>query len=198
MAGAAPKSRNWHAHENVHKPRGLHLFAAGDVQVGATNLEPRLTESPERNPKNLGLHLTIESLGGVGADVMVWKRANFHKVVKAGQYDHVIVRWDVEQIANFPVHDDRELAAHADAAMKALNAQHAAKGKPAKPTGKKPAAKKAAPKKKPAPKPKKKAAKSKKAKKAKKSLKKAAKKSGLKRLVRRLVKKLSPAKKKKR
>jgi len=144
MAGPAPKTRNWHAHENAHQPKGFHLFVAGDVQVGATNLEPRLTESPERNPKNLGLHLAIESSGGTGADVMVWKRANFHKVIEADQYDHVIVRWDVAQIANFPIHDDRELASHADAAMKALNQEHAGKLKSAKPAGKKPAAKKAA------------------------------------------------------
>lgn len=165
-------------------------------------MEPRLKESAERNPKNLGLHLTIES-SGPGDDVMVWKAAHFHKEVKPGEFDHVIVRWDVEQIANFPIHDDREVAAQADAAMKSLNEKHAAKAKAAKPTGKKPAAKeaaakKAAPKKKSAPKKKPRSVGGwAKGKKAKKLPKKAAKKSGLKRLMRKLVKKLSPAKKKK-
>jgi len=196
MAGPAPKTRNWHAHENAHQPKGFHLFVAGDVQVGATNLEPRLTESPERNPKNLGLHLAIESSGGTGADVMVWKRANFHKVIEADQYDHVIVRWDVAQIANFPIHDDRELASHADAAMKALNQEHAGKLKSAKPAGKKPAAKKAAPKKKASAKKKPatvggwaKTKKAKKAKQAKKASKKTAKRSTKKRPAKKAKKK---------
>ena len=135
---------------------------------------------------------------------MVWKPAHFHKVVKANQYENVIVRWNVDQIANFPIHDDREYAAKAAAAMKALNEQHAGKGKAAKPSGKKPAAKKAAAKK--ALRRKKSAAKKKpaKAKKATKKVakkaakKKTAKKSAFKKMMGRLVKKLTPAKKKKR
>jgi hypothetical protein len=187
MAGPAPKTRDWRAIENAHKPKGLHVLVSGQVQVGATNMEPRLTETPERNPKNLGLNLTIES-HGAGDDVMVWKAAYFHKEVTADQYDHVVVRWDVKQIANIPVLNDRELAEHADATMKVLNQQHAGKAKPAKPAGKKPAAKKAASKKK-APAKKKPAAvggwakgkKAKKAKKTKKAPKKAAKRSTKKR-----------------
>ena len=204
MADPAPKTRNWRALENAHKPKGLHLLVFGQVEVSATNKEPVLTETPERNPKNLGLNLTIRTSSGAGAQVMVWKRAHFHKVVKANQYENVIVRWNVDQIANVPIHDDREYAAKAAAAMKALNEQHAGKGKAAKPHGKKPAvkkaaAKKAAPKKKSAAK--KKPAKAKKAPKkvAKKAAKKkTAKKSGFKKMMGRLVKKFTPAKKKKR
>jgi hypothetical protein len=144
MAAPAPKTRDWRAIENAHKPQGLHVLVSGHVRVAATNMEPRLTESPERNPKNLGLNLAIESHGS-GDDVMVWKLAYFHKEVTANQYDHVVVRWDVKQIANIPVLNDRELATQANAAMKALNQQHAAKPKPA---GKKPGAKKSAAKKK--------------------------------------------------
>ena len=135
-------------------------------------------------------------------------------MVKANQYENVIVRWNVDQIANFPIHDDREYAGKAAAAMKALNEQHAGKGtgetvgkKPAakKPAAKKAAAKKAAPTKKSAAK--KKAAgpvKSKKAKKATKKVakkaakKKTAKKSAFKKMMGGLVKKFTPAKKKKR
>ena len=197
MAGPAPKTRNWRALENAHKPKGLHVLVFGEVEVSATNKDPVLTESAERNPKNLGLDLTIEE-SGKGAQMMVWKPAHFHKEVKANEYENVIVRWDVGQIANFPIHDDREHAANAAGAMKALNARHAGKGKAAKPAAKKPAAKKAAAKKAA---PKKKAAAKKKAGgsvKSKKAKKKAAKKSGLKKLVRKLVKKFTPAKKKKR
>ena len=179
MANPAPKTRNWRALENAHKPKGLHVLVFGEVEVSATNKDPVLTEAPERNPKNLGLHLTMNTASGEGADVMVWKLARFHKEVKADEFDHVVVRWDVEQIANFPVHNDREHAAHAAAAMKKLNAQHPSEGK-AKPAAKKPAAKKAAKKS------------------VKKSAKKSAEKSGLKKLVSKLVKKLTPAKKKKR
>jgi hypothetical protein len=153
MAGPAPKTRGWHARENAHKPKGYHVIAAGLVQVSALNMEPRLTEEPERNPKNLGLKLTIETVPGEGAQVVVWKAVHFHKEVKKDQFDHVIVRWNVDQIANVPIIDDTEHAAEGAAAMTALNAKYAGKGtpaKPAKPAGKKPAAQPAAPK--PAPK----------------------------------------------
>ena len=129
MADPAPKTRNWRALENAHKPKGLHVLVFGQVEVSATNKEPVLTETPERNPKNLGLNLTVRTSSGAGAQMMVWKPAHFHKVVKANQYENVIVRWNVDQIANFPIHDDREHAAKAAAAMKALNEQHAGKGK---------------------------------------------------------------------
>ena len=196
MADLAPRTRNWRALENAHKPKGLHVLVFGEVEVSATNKDPVLTETPERNPKNLGLNLTI-SESGEGAQMMVWKPAHFHKEVKPNEYDNVIVRWNIGQIANFPIHDDHEHADNAAAAMKALNEKHAGKGKAAKPADKKPAAKKAAAKK-AAPK-KKSAAKTKPAKsKAKKVPKKAAKKSGLKKLVSKLVKKFTPSKKKKR
>ena len=209
MADPAPKTRNWRALENAHKPKGLHVLVFGQVEVSATNKEPVLTETPERNPKNLGLNLTVRTSSGAGAQMMVWKPAHFHKVVKANQYENVIVRWNVDQIANFPIHDDREYAAKAAAAMKALNEQHAGKGKAPKPSGKKPAAKKAAAKKAAAKKaaPKKKSAAKKKPAKAKKATKKVAKKaakkktakkSAFKKMMGRLVKKLTPAKKKKR
>jgi hypothetical protein len=204
MAGPAPKTRNWRALENAHKPKGLHVLVFGEVDVSAANMEPRLTESAERNPRNLGLTLTMEKSGD-GPDIRCSKAVRFHKEVAANQFDNVIVRWDVQQIASVPVHDDRERVAQAAAAMKALNQQYAGKAKPAKPVARKPAAQEAAPtrpaaKKKSAPK--KKAARSvggwargKKVKKAKKAPKKAAKKSGFKKLVRKLVKKLTPGKK---
>ena len=59
----------------------------------------------------------------------VWKQALFHKEVSANQYNSVRVRWQDFIAANFPIHDDREHAANAAGAMKALNAQHAGKGK---------------------------------------------------------------------
>jgi hypothetical protein len=140
MAGPAPTTRNWRALENAHKPKGLHVLVFGEVEVSATNKQPVLTEAAERNPKNLGLHLTIEE-SGEGAQVVVWKGVRFHREVEADEFDHVVVRWNVGQIANFPIHDDREHTANTAAAMKALNQQHADKGKASKPAGKKPAKK---------------------------------------------------------
>jgi hypothetical protein len=205
MAGPAPKTRNWQAIENAHKPKGLHVLVYGLVEMNAANMEPRLSETAERNPRNLGLNLTIEK-SGAGPDVKCWKAAHFHKEVKANQYDNVVVRWDVGQIANIPVLDDREEAQQAAAAMTALNQKYAGKVKSTKPAATKPAPKRPAPKKtaqKKTPKSVGGWAKSKKAKKApkkasRKAPKKAAKRSGLKKLVRRIVKTLTPAKKKKR
>jgi hypothetical protein len=158
MAGPAPKTRNWLARENRHRPKGLHLIVNGLVQVPNTNKQPCLTESSERDPKHLGLALTIEDTGGPGVDVMCWKEAFFHKEVRANQYNSVTIRWDVSAIAQVPVLDDAESAQHATAMMAEVNAKY---GKPPK----KPAAKGAAPK-----------AASKKAKKAKKVVPKKAKK----------------------
>jgi hypothetical protein len=198
MAGPAPKTRNWTALENAHKPKGLHVIVSGHVQVSNTDRRPVLTESPERNPRNLGLALTITDPEGAGLDVRCWKPAFFHKEVKANEYDSVTIRWNGSSIAQVPVFDDREHQQHMAKLTQAANAAHPAKKKAApKKAVKKAAAKKAAPKK---------ASKTKApkavggwAKKAKKKTakKKTAKKSGLRRLVGRLVKKFTPAKSKK-
>jgi hypothetical protein len=198
MAGPAPKTRNWMARENVHKPKDLHVIVSGLVQVNNTNKRPTLTESPERNPRNLGLDLTITDPGGDGAAVTCWKEAFLHKEVKANEYDTVTIRSNGSSIAQIPVVDDREHGQHMVELTQAANAAHPVKKRPApKKAAKKAPAKKAVPKqasKKKTPK-----AVGGWAKKAKKkSAKKApAKKSALKRLVGRLVKKLTPAKSKK-
>src|SRR5688572_20803817 len=145
MAGPAPKTRNWTARENAHKPKGLHLIVGGQVEVNNTNLEPRLKEIAERNPRQVGLALTVVKTSGPGLDVKVWKNAFFHKEVRANEYDSVTVRWNVASIAQFPVIDDTQHHERLAERTKALNAKHAGKAGP-KPAGK-PAAKKAAPKK---------------------------------------------------
>ncbi|MEA2874071.1 MAG: hypothetical protein QOH67_4047 [Hyphomicrobiales bacterium] len=204
MAGPAPKTRNWIARENAHKPKGLHIIVGGEVEVSATNRSPELAEAPNVG-KTLPLDLSIiddkdEPLVEYkGKPIKVWKAASFHKVVSANQFERVSIRWDGKEIASTPVIDDREQSQHLVALTAAANAKY----------GKKPAkapAKKAAPKKAAAAKKKPKSvggwAKAKKAKKsgkkaAKKTAKKTAKKSALNKFVRKLVKKLTPAKKKK-
>ena len=209
---ATPKTRNWRAHENAHKPEGFHLLVSGETEVSALNKVPKLTQTPVRDPKVLNLELTIVAdPDEPSGDVMVWRCADYHEVVKPDQYTGVLIRWEGDVIERIPVIDDRE---HGAAMKKQSDAQNAdasktIKLKPAKPAAKKSAPKKAAPKKAA---PKKVAAKkapkavggwAKKAKKktakktARKSAKKAVKKSAFSRFVKKVVKKLTPAKKKK-
>ena len=198
MEGPAPKTRGWHAHENSRGPRGWHLIVGGVVEVGTTNKEPRLSEAPERNPKNLGLKLTIETSPGEGADVIVWKVVHFYKEVRRQQYDQVVIRWNAEQIGHCRVFDDAHYAVQADAAMKSLNQKYASPENHAakKPPAKKVSAKKAGLKRKSAAKKKRRAAASRAKGKKGEVPRRAARKPGSKKLVRKLARKLWPAKKK--
>jgi hypothetical protein len=192
MADAAPKTRDWSARENKHKPKGLHIIVNGLVQVSDANKTPVLKET-KGDGSTLALDLTIESCSDPAIKVPVWKAASYHRVVNANQFGAVMVRWNTKTIATFPVTDDREYSQHLAALMTSVNAKYGKK--PAKPPAKKAAPKKAAAAKK---KPKSVGGWAKKAKKkTKKAAKKTAKKSAFKKLVRKLVKKLTPTKKKK-
>ena len=160
MAGPAPKTREWIARENKHKPKGLHVIVGGLVEVNDADKTPVLKEGGVAIEQVLPLELTIVACKDPAIKVKVWKAASFHKEVTANQYEKVVVSWDGKQIAAFPVIDDTQHARHAAAATKALNAKY-------QKAPKKAAAKKAAPKKA------KKAAPKKAAKKAKKAAKKA-------------------------
>jgi hypothetical protein len=206
---AAPKTRNWSANENAHKPKGFHVLVRGEVEVSTLSKLPQLTKRTSRDPKVLELELTIVAdPDEPSGDAMVWRCANYHEVVKPNQFSDVVIMWDDNVIKRVPVVDDREFDAHMKQQAQAQNSTAAKtiKLKPAKKAAsKKAAAKKAAPKKAAA---KKKAPKAvggwaKKAKKktgkkaARKSAKKPAKKSALNKFVRKIVKKLTPGKKKK-
>ena len=209
---AAPKTRNWSARENVHKPKGFHLLVCGGVEVSSLNKVPQLAKTDSRDPKVLGLALTVVTdPDEPSGDAMVWRSADYHEVVTPDQYTSVAIRWEGDVIERIAVIDDRE---HGAALKKQVDAHNAAaaktiKLKPAKPAPKKAAAKTAAAKtaapkkaaKKKAPKAvggwAKKAKKQTAKKTAKKSAKKAAKKSTFSKFVKKVVKKLTPAKKKK-
>ena len=107
---AAPKTRNWSARENVHKPKGLHLLVRGEVEVSALNKLPQARPRRDsRDPKVLGLELTIvDDPDEPSGDAMVWRCANYHEEVKADQYTSVVIRWDGAVIERIPVVDDRE------------------------------------------------------------------------------------------
>ena len=211
MAGPAPKTKDWSARENKHKPKGLHVIVSGLVEVSTTGKRAVLKEAP-RLGKGLLLDLTIKDdrKAKDPKPIMVWTEAYYHKEVMANQFDRVEIRWDDQPIATMPVIDDTEHARQLQKRMAASTTKYEDL-EPPKPTDRvvemraaaKAAARKAAAaaKKAAAKKVAKKAAKKKKAaaKKAKKKpAKKTAKKSALKKLVRKLVKKLTPAKKKKR
>ena len=133
MAGSAPKTRNWSARENKHEPSGQHVIVAGEVEVSATNKHPQLAEAPHVG-KVLPLDLTI-SESGVGAELVVWMAAHFHRVVSANEFDRVEIRWDGEVIATVPVLDDTEYDALCSKQTQAQNA--AVKVKTKKPSAKK-------------------------------------------------------------
>ena len=106
---ATPKTRNWRAHENAHKPEGFHLLVSGETEVSALNKVPKLTQTPVRDPKVLNLELTIVAdPDEPSGDVMVWRCADYHEVVKPDQYTGVLIRWEGDVIERIPVIDDRE------------------------------------------------------------------------------------------
>jgi hypothetical protein len=188
MAGPAPKTRNWTARENKHEPAGLHIIVSGEVEVSATTKHPQLAETPHVG-KVLPLDLTIAE-SGVGAELVVWMAARFHKEVSANEFDHVEIRWDGKVIATAPVIDDSEHHALASKPVKAPAKVRTAKKKAATKTAApaqavKKVAKKAA--KKVAKKTTKKASK-------KAAKKKTAPKSAFKKFVKKMVKKLTPKK----
>src|SRR4051812_41760985 len=133
MAGSAPKTRNWSARENKHEPSGLHVLVAGEVEGSATNKHPQLAEAPHVG-KVLPPDLTITE-SGVGAELVVWMDANFHREVSADEFDRVEIRWDGNVIATVPVIDDTEYDALASKRAQAQNA--AVKAKTRKPSAKK-------------------------------------------------------------
>jgi len=144
MAGPAPKTRNWIARENAHKPKGLHIIVGGEVEVSATNKSPELAEAPHVG-KTLPLDLTIVDDSNEplveyrGKPVKVWKAATFHQVVSANQFERVSIRWNGKEIASTPVIDDREHGQHLAEITAAANekAGKRSSAKPKKTTGEK-------------------------------------------------------------
>src|SRR5436305_819629 len=119
MAGPAPKTRNWSARENEHEPSGMHIIVSGEVEVSATNKHPQLAEAPAAG-KVLPLDLTITE-SGVGAELVVWMGASFHREVSAHEFDRIEIRRDGEVIATVPVVDDAEHDALAGKRMQVQN-----------------------------------------------------------------------------
>jgi hypothetical protein len=150
MTDRAPRTDKWTARENKHQER-LVLIVDGVVQVANTNQEPRLAEpaTVARPPNTLILDLTVESGGGAGDEVMVWKPVHFHKDVQANQFADVAIRWDGKSIATAKILDDSEYDQHLTRITHAANiAQPPARGPAKKAAAKKRTAKKKVAKKK--------------------------------------------------
>lgn len=104
----SPKTKDWRALENAHKPAGLHVIVSGLVEL-ANNQGPVLTERTGRAGQ-LELELTVGSSNDPDFDGKVWKAASFHKEVEADEYNSVRVMSGDRIVADFPVLDDREHA----------------------------------------------------------------------------------------
>ena len=126
-----PKTKNWSALENEHKPSGLHLIVSGLVEV-EPDQAPMLTERPGDIPEVLQLELGVGNSSDPDFKGKVWKQARFHKEVSANQYNTVRVRWQDFITAEFPVLDDRERSRLLDKQAAAQN-KVAGKASPGKP-----------------------------------------------------------------
>lgn len=120
-----PKNERWSALENKHHEQTVMLLVSGVVQVGSTNMEPRLTEASGGLNAALILDLTIETADHPGTDVLVWKQAKFSRRVRDNEYREVRIRWAGTPIARCRVLDDDQ--AHAQIALHTQAANEKAK-----------------------------------------------------------------------
>ena len=95
-----PPSFNWNAWIDVMPGSKPTLYVTGEVQTGAANLVPVLTEAVPQgiNPAILLLDLTIVQQG-VGIQLVAFRPARFEKAAKQGQYSHVEIRFGGELVA---------------------------------------------------------------------------------------------------
>ena len=90
---AAPKTRNWSALENAHKPKGLHLLVPGRSRFRpqhAAEASPRIRATPRCSVLKLTI---VDDPDEPSGDAMVWRCANYHEEVKVDQYTSVVICW---------------------------------------------------------------------------------------------------------
>jgi hypothetical protein len=102
---AVPRTINWHAWINVMPGPPSRLYVTGEVETGAGNMLPRLTETVPQgiNPTVLLLDLTIVQEGDLGIDLVAYRPARFEKPVQPGQYSQVEIRFEGEIVATVDV-----------------------------------------------------------------------------------------------
>jgi hypothetical protein len=116
--------------------RNYHIEVNGEVEVSATNLTPKLTvQAPQgSNPRVLMLDLTIESGGGLGGPIMIYKKVEYTRPTSGNQYDEVDIMFDGQIIQRIEVGHPKTFAktsAKKPAKKKAKNKSVKAKKKKA-------------------------------------------------------------------
>lgn len=88
-------SKNWKAVESTDFSGGNRtLVVTGDVEVGASNEDPVLTEAVPQgiNPRILILELATIADGNLGNDVLTWTCATLEKPIDEDQFSQVDIR----------------------------------------------------------------------------------------------------------
>lgn len=88
----APNMRNWQAIEFLAPAgRGYQIVVTGEAETVATNLLPKLRYHVPQgiNPRILLLDLSIESQGGFGGQVVMYRQAEYKRPTSGDAYDQV-------------------------------------------------------------------------------------------------------------
>jgi hypothetical protein len=131
----APHTRNWSANELSDLiGRNYHVEVKGEVETGATNLAPklRLHTPPGFNPRILMLDLTIESEGGFGGQVVMFRKAEYTRPTSGNAYDEVDILFEGQIIERIKVGHPKTLTAAPKKTTAKKTVRKAAKKSPAK------------------------------------------------------------------
>ncbi|MES3153123.1 hypothetical protein [Sphingomonas faeni] len=88
-------SKNWKAVESTDFNGGNRkLVVAGDVEVGASNEEPVLSDAVPQgiNIKILILDLATPKHDGAGSEVLTWKCAEYRRTIEEDEFSQVDIR----------------------------------------------------------------------------------------------------------
>lgn len=110
----APYTRNWSANElSDLVGRNSHVEVKGEVETGATNLKPKLSYRVPQgfNPRILLLDLTIESEGGFGGQVVMFRKVDYSRPTSGNDYDEVDILFEGAVIQRITVGHPMTLAA---------------------------------------------------------------------------------------
>jgi hypothetical protein len=110
---------NWSAIENNQGKGGVRLLVTGTVERPFKGAPPTLTEAKSHLPKVLALDLNVPE--GLDGSEKVMMSASFAKIVKANQYEAVVIRWKGTPVSECRVLDDAQTARHFAALTAAEN-----------------------------------------------------------------------------
>jgi hypothetical protein len=130
----APNTRNWKADELRKPAGGYEIVVTGEVETLATNLLPKLGYHVPQgiNPRMLLLDLTIESQGGFGGQVVMYRAAEFKRPTSGDAYDQVDILFQGQIIHSVKVGHPKAAAPTKKPAKKPARKKKAKKKKAAK------------------------------------------------------------------